>query len=196
MYTCDVKVIGVAPLMQHRFPIPDFGDLHKGGTKHTGAKDYSQEWREYLYLATNGDGRKEIYQPATHFESAMTKAAVSFKISGNKRKTYKDLFKANVFVSPEKILHGVMEPKDLDPDADKQLYLDIRPVVIQRSRIVRMRPTFKSGWKLEFNIEVIDDQVPSDIIQEVLTLAGQTVGIGDYRPRFGRFRVARFEVVD
>lgn len=190
MYTVDVKVVGTAPLMQHRFPIPDYADLSKGGKQVSGSVDYSEEWREYLYV----DGDREIYQPATHFESSMVKAAVNFKITGKRGKTYKDLFRAAVFVTPETILHGIKEPESLDTDADNDLYLDLRPVVVNRARVVRIRPTFKAGWELEFEIEVIDDQIPPNIVQDVLTMAGKTVGIGDFRPKFGRFSIARFEV--
>jgi len=190
MYTIDVKVKGVAPLLQHRFPMPELETMSKGGHKVTGAKDYTQEWHNYLYINASG----EIFQPATHFEGAMIKSAVNFKITGRRGKTYKDLFRAAVFVTPDEILHGVQEPDELDTDADKSLYLDMRPVIVNRSRVVRLRPAFKAGWELEFTIEVIDDQVAPELVQDVLGLAGKTVGIGDYRPRFGRFNVVRFEV--
>lgn len=190
MYTIDVSVEGIAPLMQHRYPLPDFEDLSKGGKKRTGETDYSQEWREYLYVTSDG----EIYQPATHFDGAMVKAAAGYKIQGQRGKTYKDLFKGNVFCSPDSILHGTKAPESLDTDGDKRLYLDVRPVVVQRARVVRVRPCFKTGWKLDFEITVLDDQIPANVVNEVLTLAGRTVGIGDFRPRFGRFMVTKFEV--
>ena len=40
MYQVDCSVVGVSPLLHHRFPMPDYADLGKGGTKNTGAKDY------------------------------------------------------------------------------------------------------------------------------------------------------------
>lgn len=191
MYSINVSIEGIAPLMQHRYPLPDFNDLSKGGKKKTGETDYSQEWREYIYATPEGD----IYQPATHLDGAMTKAAAGYKIQGARGKTYKDLFKGNVFASPDAILHGVKVPESLDADADKPLYLDVRPVVVQRARVVRIRPCFKAGWQLDFEITVLDDQVPANVVNEVLTLAGRTVGIGDFRPRFGRFMITKFEVV-
>ncbi len=190
MYLVDVTIKGDAPLIQHRFPVPELASMTKGGTKQTGAKDYTEEWREYLYVTKE----KQIYQPATHIEGALVKSSVNFKITGKRGKTYKDLFRAAVFVMPEEILHGVDEPDQLDTDADKRLYLDMRPVVVQRARIVRIRPTFSPGWPLDFQIEVIDDQINETLLQDVLTLAGKTVGIGDYRPKFGRFSVVKFEV--
>lgn len=191
MYTIDVKIKGTAPLLQHRFPMPSLETMSKGGTKRTGAVDYTQEWKEYFYA--NSDG--EIYQPASHIEGTMIKAAVNFKVTGRGRKTYKDLFRAAVFVTPDEIHHDSFTvPDELDTDADKPLYLDMRPVVIQRSRVVRIRPAFKAGWELEFTIEVLDDQIAPELVQDVLALAGKTVGIGDHRPRFGRFAITRFEV--
>lgn len=189
MYTISVKVHGTAPLMQHRYPVPDLKSMTKGGRLQTGAIDYTQEWRAYIYA--NSDG---IYQPAAHFDGAMVKAAVNYKISGKRGKTYKDLFKATVFVTPEEIPFSMPIPDELDTDADKPLYLDMRPVVVNRSRVVRIRPTFSPGWELEFTIEVIDDSIAPELVQDILVLAGKTCGIGDFRPKFGRFSVIKFEV--
>lgn len=190
MYTIDCQITGVAPLLQHRYPMPELADLSKGGHKSTGAKDYSDEWRASLYVDSNG----MVYQPSSHIEGAMIKAAAGFKIAGKRGKSYKDLFLGNILVSPDKILHGLTNPETLDLDADKPMYLDMRPVIIQRARVVRLRPTIKEGWKLDFFIDVIDDQIPFEIVHDVLSLAGKTVGIGDYRPKFGRFLVSKFEL--
>lgn len=190
MYQVECSVKGVAPLMQHRFPMPDFGSLSNGGKKSTGAQDYSQEWRDYLYVK---DGM--IVQPSCHFEGSMIKAASGFKVSGKRGKTYKDLFQANVVVDPIDIPHNIPVPEELDCDADKVLYLDMRPVIIQRSRVVRLRPTFKPGWELSFAINVLDDEIPFQMANDILVQAGKAVGIGDYRPRFGRFMVTKFELV-
>lgn len=190
MYTVDVEVTGIAPLLQNQFPVPTLEEMSSGGTKKTGATDYSEEWREKLYA--NGHG---VFQPAVHFEASMVKAAVAFRVKGQGRKTYKDLFKSSVFVTPDEILHGVDVPEDLTTDGDEQLYIDMRPVVVQRARVIRMRPTFKSGWKLEFQIEVLDDAIPQSMAQDILAHAGKTVGIGDFRPRMGRFNVTSWQVL-
>jgi hypothetical protein len=92
-------------------------------------------------------------------------------------------------------LHGIPVPEDLDTDADKPLYLDIRPVVVNRARVTRIRPAFKPGWKLSFVTNILDDELPANMVHDILALAGKAVGIGDYRPKFGRFMVTHFEVV-
>lgn len=191
MYAVNTIVQGVAPLMQHRFPVPDLAQMSKGGKKSTGSKDYTEEWREYLYV----NSAHQIYQPSSHFEGALVKAAANFKVTGKRGKSYKDLFLGSVFIDPLEILHGIDEPEMLDCDADRPLYLDMRPVVVMRARVVRIRPVFKTGWQLAFTINVIDDELPFEILNDALTLAGKTVGIGDYRPKFGRFMVTKFELV-
>lgn len=189
MYTVAVQIVGDSPLMQHRYPLPDFDTLNEGGVKNTGAKDYSQEWREYLYTDANG-----VYQPASHILGAMMKAAANFKIQGKRGKSYKDLVATSVLIDPENIPHGIPNPDMLDTDADKALYLDVRPVVVQRARVVRIRPTFKPGWVLDFDMQITDAELPSKMVHEIVALAGKAVGIGDFRPRFGRFSVTKFQV--
>lgn len=189
MYTIAARITGIAPLLQHRYPLPDLANVSKGGHQQTGARDFSQEWREYLYADADG----QVYQPASHIEGAMVKAAAGFRITGKRGKSYKDMFAGNVFVTPDRIMHGMQVPAELDTDPDKALYLDLRPVVVQRARVVRIRPAFKPGWELDFEISILDDQLPPEIAHDVLSLAGRTIGIGDFRPRFGRFQVTHFE---
>ena len=190
MYQVDCSIKGIAPLMQHRFPMPDLSTMSKGGHRSTGGKDYTQEWRDYFYATDDGD----IYQPSSHIEGALVKAAVNFKVAGKRGKTYKDLIVANVVIDPERIPHNMKVPEELDTDGDQPLYLDIRPVIVQRARVVRIRPTFAPGWELRFCAQVFDDEIQPDLLQDILTLAGKSVGIGDYRPKFGRFNVVEFKV--
>ncbi len=192
MYLVDCEIEGLAPLLQHRFATPELADLTQGGRRVTGAVDYTEEWREYLYRTPEG----KIGQPAIHIEQAMIKAAGSFRITGRRGVTYRDLFKASVFVTPELLSHGVTCPETLTTNPEEPVYLDMRPVVIQKARVVRIRPALKKGWRLQFTIEVVDEQIPATILKDVIELAGKTGGIGDYRPRFGRFMVTSFQKQD
>lgn len=189
MYLVDCEIEGLAPLLQHRFATPELADLTQGGRRVTGAVDYTEEWREYLYRTPEG----KIGQPAIHIEQAMIKAAGGFKITGRRGATYKELFKASVFVTPDVLSHEIALPETLTTNAEEAVYLDIRPVVIQKARVVRLRPALRKGWRLSFTIEVVDDQIPVAMVKDVLELAGKTGGIGDYRPRFGRFMVTAFK---
>jgi hypothetical protein len=95
MRTISVKIQGVSPLLQHRYVFSD--EKEESAKKRSGKKDYSEEWKAALYW----DNKLGVVQPGVHLEAAMIKAAVNFLIPGKGKKTYKDLFKCAVFVTPE-----------------------------------------------------------------------------------------------
>jgi len=175
--TIKCRIEGLAPLLQHRFPEEE-EDLK--AKRKTGRVDYSQEVEKALYRDENG----VIYEPSSHIEGALRKAAANFQIPGKGKKTYKNLILSSVIVEPEKI--------PLNP----QTYtVDRRSVVVNRARVYRYRPRFEN-WSLEFTIKILDDQLSPDVLQEILEYAGAACGIGDYRPKFGRFKVTQFEVIE
>jgi hypothetical protein len=71
--------------------------------------------------------------------------------------------------------------------------IDKRPVVVRGSRILRQRPMMREGWELSFTINILEEQLPSEVVRKILEHAGKYVGIGDFRPRFGRFEVVEFK---
>ena len=129
----------------------------------------------------------------------MVRASVNFKIKGKRGKTYKDLVRASVYVEPELIPfmrdgEPITVPEKPTHNPNESFYVDVRPVIVARARVLRSRGAVGKGWKLEFALQVIDDQLGLDVLQQILEEAGRTVGVGDFRPRFGRFRVERFSI--
>lgn len=61
-------------------------------------------------------------------------------------------------------------------------------VNVQRARIARTRPIFKT-WTALVKVTYEDQQVNEAQLDEWFLIAGEQVGIGDWRPRFGRFTV-------
>lgn len=180
MKSINCKIKGVVPLLQHRFPDEEHGANVSKGKK----KVYNPEEEAKKALFVDGDGK--IYHPAEHVYSAMIKAAVNFRFEG--KKTYKEIVKGGIILEPECI------PLENKNARSKKTWdeIDARNVVIQRSRVIRWRPRF-NDWALSFRISIIDDENISPItLKEILEKAGQ-LGIGDYRPRFGRFMVTEFE---
>ena len=173
MFKIDVSVKGTSPLLQHRFPEEDNPE-HKSTRKKL-VHNAQDDAEKALYRSPDGI----VHQPATHLEMTMVKAATAFKMES--KKTFKDAFKGGVFVEPDTIPHKIQKWE-----------VDKRPVVIQKARIMRARPRFDK-WELDFTITVTDDRISSNILKEILDYAGLYVGIGDFRPRFGRFMVTKFE---
>jgi len=171
-----VKIRGVAPLLQHRFPETE---EDKPQRRKVGVLDWSKEVEEALYKKSDGT----VYEPSTHIEGAMIKAASNFQIPGRGKKTYKDLFKSAVFVEPLEI---PLEPQ--------KYTVDRRPVVMPGGRIVRSRPKFEN-WGLTFDVIVTEEELRAETVKNILIYAGNYIGIGDFRPKFGRFEVVEFKDV-
>lgn len=185
MKKVKVSIKGTSPLLQHRYEFRL--DCDERSKKKTGRKDYTEEWKAALYT----DPKLGVVQPAVHIESAMIKAAGDFQIPGKGKKTYRDLFKSAVFVSPELVPHGLKGAPDELLKKGK-LRVDRRLVRIKGAGVERLRPRLDE-WSLSFTVEIHDDQLHPDVVRDVLIHAGRFVGIGDFRPRHGRFDVIEFK---
>jgi len=74
-------------------------------------------------------------------------------------------------------------------------FLDQRRVVVQRSSVTRSRPAFLAGWETDFALVVnLPEYIGPEFIYELIADAGRLVGIGDFRPTYGRFMIVRFAV--
>lgn len=195
MYTAEVLVEGEAPILQHGFGAAAKTALKSASKQRTGTPDYSLEWMDTMYQ--NRDGY--LAQPGIHFEQAMKSAATNFKMTGKRGKTWKKAFVAYVVVVPELILHlrdgaAVKAPgAELVSEPTDFLSVNVMRVVVQRAAVARARLQIATGWQLKFNVQVIDDQLPAEVLNEVLVEAGRAEGVGDYRPKYGRFRVVEFK---
>lgn len=68
--------------------------------------------------------------------------------------------------------------------------VDVRSVVLKPAgRILRARPRFDE-WSAAFLIEYDETLIPDQqLLLNIAADAGRRFGVGDYRPRFGRFTV-------
>lgn len=175
MKKINVEITGIAPLLQNRYQTESNGQNQSKAKK----KVYNpiEEAKKCLYTTPEG----EIYQPSEHIYQSMVKASTDFKFEG--KKSYKDLIQSRILIEPEAI-----------PLISEEEYeIDTRPVVIQRARVLKWRPKFNK-WNLQFTLTILDDEnISVPVAKEILEKAGATKGIGDYRPRFGRFMVTKFE---
>jgi hypothetical protein len=171
--TIEVTVTGTRPLLQNKFQDNEDGLPSKRGKK------YDDKIEAEKRLEKNE--KNVICQPASHFESSMIRSATEFKFQG--RKTYKDLFKAGVYIEPSLI-----------PHKSQRYQIDKRAVTINRSRILRCRPRFDK-WELSFKIIVQDDRIDPLLVKQVLETAGRFHGVGDYRPKYGLFKVTKFNIL-
>ena len=164
-----VKVGGVAPMLHHRYR----GNNPEGSKKASQVYDPQVEAEKALYA--DGDGVP--YVPGEWIEAALVRAGASFKYKG--RRTYRDLMRSGVRVEP------------LEIPLPFEWTIDTRGAIVQRNRIERFRPRFDE-WEIEFDLVVMQPEVQGAVLREILTEAGDFYGIGDFRPRFGRFAIAEW----
>jgi hypothetical protein len=67
-------------------------------------------------------------------------------------------------------------------------FADFRSVKVGTSKITRCRPRFPE-WSLAFPAELDTDVLNMDDFLRCATRAGQMIGLGDFRQRFGRYVV-------
>jgi hypothetical protein len=108
------------------------------------------------------------------------------------RKSALDLFRAGV-VSLTDL--AVITKADGEK-ASEWDYLDRRRVTVQRNGVTRERPALNAGWKAEVELMVLlPNYIGERLLHRTITDAGRLVGVGDFRPTFGRYSVTRFEVL-
>jgi hypothetical protein len=175
MQTVSVRIVGIAPLLMNRYPIEMSSD--------TKAKRRDEQYspEKDAEKALYRDEEIGCYAPSAWLEACLRDVAKGFKAARGKG-TLKGTVLASVFVEPEKI---PFHKRTFDE-------IDIRPVVIMKNRVVKGRPRFNS-WSLEFKINYDENRIEGATLKQLMEEAGITKGIGDYRPKFGRFKVVGFE---
>lgn len=68
-------------------------------------------------------------------------------------------------------------------------FVDIRSVKVGTSKVVRCRPIFRD-WRCTFTVLFEESVIQRGDLDRVLRDTGNMIGLGDYRPRFGRFEIA------
>ena len=176
-YSIKVKIEGVAPLLFHRWNCESVAEK-ASAAKGSKAKK-TDDVESYVYRDDSG----ELCVPGEYLRQAIIHAAKYVQDPRSPRKSAMDLFKAGVVIHTELAPLGV---KDWD-------FMDQRRVVVQRNGITRMRPAMHKGWKAAFEIEVIlPEYINRQLLQAVMMNAGRLVGLGDFRPTYGRFTVMKF----
>lgn len=178
-YVALATATGSAPFLFHRWSV-DGVEAKAKAAKGSQAKK-SDDLESYVYR--NEEGYLSI--PSEYFRMAIIGAAKFKQDPRSPRKSAMDLYKAGLVALDEHCSLGV---KDWD-------FLDRRRVQIQRNAITRCRPAMAKGWTVSMRLQVLlPEYIEADILHEVLSSAGRLIGVGDFRPTFGRFRVTQFAI--
>jgi hypothetical protein len=175
--TYIVKIVGTKPLLMNA--PTDIGWMGDKPKLRRGERlDPKTEAERKLYKDNNGN----IVIPSVNIKAMIRDAGRNYRVSG-RRTTYASLIRAGIDINPYPYV----------PLIHNGWVVDIRPVVVQKSRILRARPRFDK-WALEFEIINKDPtMIHKDILKKILEDAGKWYGLGDWRPEFGLFNLEKFE---
>jgi hypothetical protein len=178
-YMVSMRIEGVCDLLFHRWNCESVAEKAKAPKNSKIKKTDDVEtfvWR---------DSKNNICIPGEYLRQAMINAAKSNQDPRSPRKSAADLFKAGVVLLTNLSSLGTK----------KWDYLDTRRVTIQRQGINRTRPAMSVGWKADFDLQVITPEyITPQLLHEVVTNAGKLVGVGDFRPTYGRFVITNWKV--
>ena len=170
----------------NRIDIEDFLQKSKIRNKLSEEYNFEEEARKSAYIAEI-DGKKQLYILAEAVYRCILNGAKTHKERGTRRSLAR-LLAGRIRIEPEKI-----------PLGTDKYEIDIRPVVIQKSRVLKARakvPKWEAEFKIIYNKRL---QPIIDKIKECLEEAGVTYGLLDYRPErggnFGVFEVIKFEIL-
>jgi hypothetical protein len=183
-YIARVGLVGLAGLMFHRWNVEAVA-TKAGQVKGSIAKK-SDNVESYVWRVIEGDARTNLGLPGEYFRQSVIHAAKYIQDPRSPRKSGMDLFKAGLVSLTEIADLGV---SDWD-------YLDQRRVTVQRAGITRTRPAMNSGWHADFELMInLPEYISPELLHQVISNAGRLVGVGDFRPTFGRFGIRSWEIV-
>ena len=181
-YRASIVIEGIADFLFHRWSNEAVA-AKAAAAKGSKAKK-TDDIESYVYRNDAG----ELCIPGEYLRGAICgkQGAAKFRQDPrSSRKSALDLYKAAVIVETQLASLGV---KDWD-------YLDKRRVTVSQASITRTRPAMLTGWTAAFDLTVaLPEYVPPVDLRSVLIDAGRLIGVGDFRPTYGRFHVTEFKV--
>lgn len=80
-------------------------------------------------------------------------------------------------------------PKDPEEMWKDEEFRHVAPVRVQSNKVIRTRPKIPTGWTSEGEVTYNEKLVNKDEIVRWLKVAGEEIGLMDWRPKYGRFTV-------
>jgi hypothetical protein len=135
--------------------------------------------------------KTEVGFPSWNILQGLVRASSGLKLHTNKKVSLAPIIAGDVELTPDWLSFGTANYD-----------IDVRRAVVQRQGVLRARPWQKT-WKLTFDVKwetsTLGEDFDKDVLPELLTILGERIGIGDFRPickgPFGKFTTVRIERV-
>lgn len=185
-----IEIKGTAPLLMHNIRLANPRDPIARAMKEISSKrkktddDHEKlarlEFEGGLYLNDHGP-----FIPGVNVEKCIVEGA---RITKQGKQVERGLF-----VTDTEIPLIYPGPRSVDALWSDPEYVSTAAVKVGTSRVMRTRPMFRN-WAIEVHAQVGEDFLNLSTLESIVEDAGRSVGLGDNRPRFGRFE-AKIEKV-
>lgn len=185
MKLLKLKLKSTTPMLMHsdRFanPLDPATKAHKELTSNRKKTDEVHEAiarSEYigaLYIDQDGP-----FLPSFNLDSCFVESAKMQKLGKHAKRA--------MVVMENKIHLQYEGPREASALSDDPRFVDARSVRVGMARLTRYRPRF-NDWRAECTLAVDTDQINENEVRAILENAGRLIGVGDFRPKFGRFSV-------
>lgn len=187
-YTAEITIVGTADLLFNRFNEEEYEE--KAASQRGSSIRKTDIHENRIYRDHDGD----VAMPAVYLTNSLTAAGKYKTDPRNARASMMGLCKAGIVPYEE---YSKMVSVTGETTKEGWDYLDKRGACIQRARVVKARPAFFKGWRTTILLEIlVPEYISLDVLSELCTYAGRFVGVGDYRPTYGRFRVESLKLHD
>jgi len=112
--------------------------------------------------------------------------------AGAKLKSKKQM-QAGVFTDEDTFPIDYPGSKDPETMYSKKEHVHVARAKVGMSAVMRVRPRFKE-WSVTFHLNIVTDVIDLKTVRDAIELAGRVVGLGDWRPRYGRYNLVAWEV--
>ena len=194
-------ITGISPLLLHSGqaidPLNQYAKAMKGATKKRQKTDDDQaaiskiEWFMSIYHDgaedTIKDGEVKVDSAARVILPAMSIEAMV--TAGGKKLKMGNQVKSGIIVEADaRLIYD-------GPASIAALYAGGKHIHrvaarVGTARVMRTRPIFRV-WSAKISVTHDETVIDEPEVFQILKTAGQLVGVGDWRPRFGRFTVER-----
>ncbi len=178
-YIVELQLQGSADILFHRWNVEAVAEK-AAASKGSRAKK-TDNVESYCYR----NEAEELCVPGEYLRGAIINAAKFRQDPRSPRKSAADLYKAGVLSLTPLASLGI----------SKWDYEHAARVMVQRNGVTRIRPAVRAGYKLRFDLLVnLPEYIPQDALHEVVVNAGRLIGLGDFRPTYGRFQIVGWNV--
>lgn len=186
MYTIKATIKGLAPIL---FNAPDLDMLKPT----SGSRVKTEEQRDQEALKRAYVDEEGLYLPAWNFKKATLEGikGLDLRVPGSKMKRLWKFIQPVIFID-QPLRFGIANPDFIGGTPSNCFIHRVPGRMADGSATIVRRPAL-SEWTLPFTIKVLDPLVREGDLRDAITYTGERIGLGGWRPEYGRFELVEWD---